>query len=59
MGWSIGLALLIPGIIFFVTATLVNSFTDGIVKIVLLLLPTVIVLTGVTMLLSNEKKPSA
>jgi hypothetical protein len=59
MGWSRGLMLLIPGIIFFVTATLVYSFMDGVIKIVLLLLPTVVILTGVTLAWSDNKKPSA
>jgi uncharacterized membrane protein len=59
MVWSKGLALLIPGIIFFVTVTLVNSFMDGVIKIVLLLLPTVVILTGVTLVWSSNKKQSA
>ncbi len=59
MVWSRGLALLIPGIVFFVTVTLVNSFTDGVIKIVLLMLPTVVILTGVTLAWSDNKKPSA
>jgi hypothetical protein len=58
MNSSKGLALLIPGSIFFVTFTLVNSFTDGIIKIVLLMLPTLVILTGVTLICSSEKKPS-
>ena len=52
-----GLALLIPGIIFFVTFALVNSFTDGVIKLIFLLLPTVVVLTGVTMICYGDKKP--
>jgi hypothetical protein len=57
MSSSRGLALLIPGIIFFVGFALANSFMDGAVKIVLILLPTVAILAGVTLLCSGNKYP--
>ncbi len=58
MGWPRGFALLIPGIVFFVTVMLVNSFMNEAVKIVLLLLPTVIVLAGITLVYAGKNKPS-
>jgi hypothetical protein len=50
-----GLALLIPGIVFFVGFALANSFMDGAVKIVLILLPTVAILAGVALLCPGNK----
>lgn len=54
---SKGLALLMLCAVVVATFTLVNSFTDGTVKIVFLLLPTVIILTGVSLFSSCNKRP--
>ncbi len=50
MGSFKGLALLIPGVMFFVGFTVLNSFTDGALRIALLMAPTIAILIGVTML---------
>lgn len=58
MNASMGLIILISGIVFFLTFTLVNFFMDGVLKIVLFLLPILIIIAGITLICSNNKNPN-